>query len=509
MKQEFIKFFEDNYSQIKGIPLGRPSFNGEVLNEYEVNIPISTLTRHGLITGSTGTGKSRVIQLMIESLVNQGIPVFLSDIKGDMSGFSIPGNPEKVAARATTLNYNFSANKFPANYWGTAEGLIHFRINLADTDYIILAKLLELNPTQESHLGTIYKYARDKNLKLTNLKSLNELILYLIKYPEKAIGSSVSSLSVISRKISNLEFCNLDKFFGEPALDINNFLTGGVINILWLQNFLKENYNAGNIVSFLINKLYRDLPEVGGTVKPKLVIFIDEAHRLFDNANPKLIELIVSILKQIRSKGVGIIFNTQNADDIPEKILEQLGLKIQFALRAFSVKELQQIRGVVESFPESKFYNLKEEVKSLESGTAFVSILNENGALLSPVKTVIYPPASFMDAVAFEEIAKFSDQNLKNFYGQIVDSSGKKVDADGNLNTLNLGSPLDNITVSRGGNWQMKTFFQRKEDQAVTRVVNKRNREIRKFMILILAILVASALLFFLYLVYTLINKQG
>jgi DNA helicase HerA-like ATPase len=495
MKQEFLQFFESNYSPMDGIPIGRPSFYNEILNEYTVKIPIGSLTKHGLITGSTGTGKSRVIQLLMEELTKQGVPVFLSDIKGDMSGFNVEGNSEKVRSRAETLKYAFTSQKFETNYWGSQDGLINFRINLAETDYVVLAKLLELNPTQESHLGSVYKYAKDNKLEIPDLDSLNDLILYLIKNPDKSIGTSKESLGVITRKINNLEFSNIGKFFGKPAIDINNFLSDK-INILWLQNYQKEKFNAGNIVSFLLSKLYTDLPEVGDTSKPKLVIFIDEAHQIFDNANPKLVDLMVSILKQVRSKGVGIIFNTQSADDIPERILEQLGLKIQFALRAFSLKELQEIKGVVESFPESKFYNLQEEVKSLESGTAFVSTLNEKGALLPPVKTVIFPPASFMDAVPFEEITKFGDQDLKTFYSQ-KDTSASST----------FGSPLDNISVSRGGKWQMNTYLQRKEEQAVNRKVQSKNRETRKFLILIIVILGIAALILFLFIINSVIGK--
>ena len=495
MKKEFLQFFESNYSPIGDISIGRPSFENEILNDFTVKIPISSLTKHGLITGSTGTGKSRVIQLLMEELTKQGIPVFLSDIKGDMSGFNVEGNVEKVKNRAESLRYDFTPKKFETNYWGSQQGLINFRINLAETDYVVLAKLLELNPTQESHLGSVYKYAKDYKLEIPDLKTLNELILYLIKNPDKSIGTSKESLGVITRKINNLEFSNIGKFFGNPAIDINNFLSDK-INVLWLQNYQKEKFNAGNIVSFLLSKLYTDLGEVGDVSKPRLIIFIDEAHQIFDNANPKLVDLMVSILKQIRSKGVGIIFNTQSADDIPEKILEQLGLKIQFALRAFSLRELQEIKGVVESFPESKFYNLQEEVKSLESGTAFVSTLNEKGALLPPVKTVIFPPASFMDAVPFEEITKFGDQNLKIFYTQ-----------KDNAASTTFGSPLDNISVSRGGKWQMSTYLQRKEEQAVNRRVKNKNRETRKFLILIIAILGIAALILFLFIIYSVIGK--
>ena len=497
MEKRFVDFFERNYAPINGVPIGRPTFCAEIDNHHEVNIPLKTLTRHGLITGSTGTGKSRVVQLLIEKLSEKKIPVFLSDIKGDMSGFCIAGDTGKVAARAEELNYIFAAKSFKTNYWSSQDGLINFRISLANVDFVILAKLLELNPTQESHLGSVYKYAQDKKIEITNLKNLNDVISYLIEYPEKNIGSSKSSLSVIYRKINNLEYSHLDRFFGLPTFSVADFLSEE-INVLWLQNYHKEKFNIGNLVSFFLYRLYGELPEVGDVQQPKLVVFIDEAHQIFANANDNLVNLMVSILKQIRSRGVGIIFNTQNAEDIPEKILEQLGLKIQFALRAFSLKELQDIRGAMNSFPASALYDLKEEVKALASGTAFVSVLNDAGELLPPVKTVIYPPVSLMDAPELVSIISASNKALVEKYCE--------TDL---VKSIELGSPLDNVSVSRGGKWDISKYIERKEEQKVKRITSKRNRDIKKFMYLLIVILGLIALIFFLFLVFKVINKVG
>ena len=495
MNKQFIDFIKSNYSEVSGIPLGRPVYENEINNDYEINIPLKTFTRHGLVAGSTGTGKSRAIQLMIEKLSDKKISVFLSDIKGDMSGFCTAGNTEKVLGRAQKMNYTFSSKKYPTNYWGSHAGLIKFKISLDDVDFIILAKLLELNPTQESHLGSIYKFAKDKKIKIQNLKDLSDIVSYLIKYPEKHIGSSKSSLSVIHRKIGNLEYNNFNNFFDLPSFEINDFLSEK-INIFWLQNYQKKKYNTGNLVSFFLYRLYSELPEIGDVTEPKLVVFIDEAHQIFNNANKNLVDLMVSILKQIRSKGVGIVFNTQSAEDIPEKILEQLGFKIQFALRAFSQEELDDIKGAMNSFPASELYNLKEEVKSLNNGTAFVSVLNESGSLLPPVKTMIYPPASLMDAPDIETLKKSNSRDLLDKYNREIQSE-----------PLNLGSPLDNISVSRGGKWQINRYIERKEDQKVKRAVNKRNKTIKKFMYLLIAILGLSAFIFFLFLIYKILEK--
>ncbi len=495
MKEKFNTFVKENYSDLSGIAIGRPIFESEINNDHEIRIPIKTLTRHGLVTGSTGTGKSRVIQFIIEKLNEEGISVFLSDIKGDMSGFCVEGDAEKVAKRSEKLQYNFSAKKYITNYWGSGDGLIKFRVSLDDIDFIILSKLLELNATQESHLGAVYRFAKDKNIIIQNLKDLSDVLSYLIKNPDKNIGSNKASLGVIHRKIGNLEYNNFSNFFGRPAFEARDFLSGD-INILWLQNYQKKKYNTGNLVSFFLYKIYSELPEIGDVDKPKLVVFIDEAHQIFDDANESLVDLMVSILKQIRSKGVGIVFNTQSADDMPERILEQLGFKIQFALRAFSQKELQDIKGVMNSFPESDFYDLKEDVKSLESGVAFVSVLNNSGALLSPVKTMIYPPASLMDAPDNKKLQESSQNILINKYNkELINES------------VNLSSPLDNISISRGDKWQMNRYIERKEDQKVKRAVRKRNRDIKKFMYLVIAILGISAFIFFLFLIYRVLEK--
>lgn len=494
MQNNFIEFFEKNYAPIKGIPLGRPFYDG-ILNQYSVNIPVETLTRHGLVAGSTGTGKSRVIQLMIEKLAEQGIPVLLSDIKGDMCAFAKGGDASKVSERASKLKYEFRTQKYKTAYWGSSSGLVNFKMKLSSIDFVILARLLELNPTQESHLGVIYSFARDKNIEIRNLKDLKDIVSYLMEYPNESIGSSATSLAVIHRKITTLEYGNIGAFFGLPEFELSDILAGN-INILWLQNYQKERFNAGNLMAFVLYRLYSELPEVGNVDKPRLAVFIDEAHQIFSNANPSMVDLMVTVLKQIRSKGVSVIFNTQNAEDLPEKILEQLGLKIQFALRAFSQKELMDIKGAMESFPQTEFYDLREEIKSLDIGTAFVSVINPAGALLPPVKTLIFPPASFMDAISLEEIGNLGDNRL-----------AAKYDRDISANPLDLGSSLDNIKVPSGDRWHIRQYIERKEEQKVKREVGKRNRNLRKFLYIIIAILGLLVLLSFMFLVYKMLNK--
>ena len=391
--------------------------------------------------------------------------------------------------------YEYHPAKFPVNYWGSSAGLIDFRVKLADVDYVVMAKLLELNSTQESHLGSVYRFAKDSGIEMRNLKDLGDVVSYLVKHPEKSVGSSGSSLGVIYRNIANLQSGGLEEFFGVPELESKDLFFDR-INILWLQNYQKEKFNSGNLINFILYRLYNELPEVGDVPRPKMVIFIDEAHQLFRGANDSLVDLMVSLLKQIRSKGVGIIFNTQSAEDIPERILEQLGLKVQFALRAFSQKELQHIRGAVDSFPKTDFYDMKEEVKSLEIGTAFVSILDVDGVLLPPVRTVMYPPASLMDAPSEQAIGNASDVSLKEKYAVAAGSR-----------PIVLGSSLDDISVSRGGKWQIQGFLLKKEDQVVRREANRRNRKLRGFMYLVIAILGLSAFIFFLFLVYRLTNR--
>lgn len=494
MEKDFLQFFDDSYAPLRGLEIGRPLCGESVLNDREVQIPLRMLTRHGLVTGSTGTGKSRVIQLIIEQLTEHGIPTLLSDIKGDMSGFSFAGDLSKISERANLLAHPPTTTAYAAHYWGQTKGLIRFRVKLSDIHFILLARFLSLNETQESHLGTIYKYAKDNKIQIDDINDLKELLSYLIRYPEKNIGSSKSSLSVIYRKISNLELTELDAFFGSPAFEINDLLTPNP-NILWLQNFQQGENNIGNLISFLLYRLYNELPEIGDVKEPKIVIFIDEAHQLFSNANKTLIDLLVSILKKIRSKGVGIIFNTQSVDDIPEAILEQLGLKIQFALRAFTGKELEEIRGILRTFPQTSFYNLSEEIKSMENGTCFVSVMNDSGSLLPPIKTTIYPPKSMIDAPTKEALSQKNNSVLLQKYGET-----KKREP------LKLGSPLDQISLSRGGKWHIMQYIQTKEEQRTERRNNKKRKNIKSFLLLLIALTGIIAFIFFLFLIFQIIH---
>lgn len=496
MQKSFENFIDETYSQINsGLPLGRPCVSDKPINNREITIPFGRLTQHGLITGGTGTGKSRAAQLIIEQLIQKSVPVLLSDFKGDMSGFENKATDPLVQQRANLLKYSYSPSAYSSRFWGSAPGLLPIRMHLQQIDYVLISHLLSLNPTQESHLGAVYRYAKEHDIQLITLGHLKELCAYLSEYPSKGNGLSKSSLDVITRNIANIIDSGIDQFFGEPSFEISDLLDT-TINILWLQNYQKEHFNIGNLMSLVLYKLYTDLPEIGTTSQPKLVIFIDEAHLLFKNSNKSLVDLMTSVFKQIRSKGVGIILSTQDPEDIPESIREQLGLKVQFALRSFGTSELKDMRSIVDSFPSSDYYNLREEVKSLDTGTCFVSVLNESGALLPPVKTFIYPPQSSSAAPSFDELLKQNDQKLLDKYKSRTAAA-----------SLSLGTPLDAVSFGGGGKWEMNQYLRNKQDQSVRRASNKRNKEIKQFMVIILAILLAVGFIMLMYMMLNLIKQ--
>ncbi|MBI5228619.1 DUF853 family protein [Candidatus Micrarchaeota archaeon] len=415
---EFKKLVEE-YSSQEGIPLGRPVLGERTLTSFKVRIPFSSLTKHGLIAGSTGTGKSRAVQEMAEMLCEAGIPVLLSDVKGDVSGCATEGSEERARQRATETSYDWSPKAYPTNYWSATERLIPLRLSIGDVDPILLSRLMGLNPTQESHLVTAFIYASRKGRRLSDWREVMNLIEELKANPDEMAGINANSMDVVLRKMAELEAEGFGELFGEPSLEIVDLIRESRINVLNLADVRRKSEYFSIIIGFILYEVFKDFPDVGEVEKPKLVIFFDEAHYLFEGANKTLVSLMANVLRQIRSKGVGVFFITQDASDLPEQIRKMLGTKIQFAVRAFTGKELVDIRNTAKSFPPSSFYKLEEELKKLEAGVSFVSSLDERGKALEPLKVVWYPPKSFMDVVDEAELISSARKNeLSKKYGR-------------------------------------------------------------------------------------------
>jgi len=371
------------------------------------------LTRHGLIAGTTGTGKSRAMQLMAEQLADSGVSVFVSDVKGDASGFCVSA-PESAAA-SPIIERNklapFEPHAIKTNYWSISDRFARMRFSLDDSGSVLLSRLLSLNPTQESHLALAFLYARKQKKPLSDLNQLLDVLAEMRDNQER--GVSPSSISVIERKILSLEDSGLFELFGEPSVALDD-LNG--LNVLNLSDSRKDMI-ASIAPAFLINKLFNELPEVGDVEIPKMIIFFDEAHYLFKDANKSLKDLMVTILKQIRSKGVGVFFVTQDVSDLPEEILSQLSTKIIFSQKAATEKGNSRLKALARSFPGSD-PSLAETLKALPPGEAILSSLDKSGNQTDAQRVVMFAPATSMAVVPDDMLLKATDPKLVERFGK-------------------------------------------------------------------------------------------
>src|SRR3989338_500361 len=459
----------------------------EKIIDIEVNLPLKTLNLHGMVGGSTGTGKSRAIQVIVEKLAEQGIPVLLGDLKGDISGFAFPNNSEKALERAKKMKLSYTPEGFETNYWSVSQRFVPFRLRLSDIDPVLISRILKLNSTQESNLRISYLYAKAKDIALTDLIDLKNLLEFIEKTPGEIEGAHASSINIILRQVKIAIGEGMNEFFGEPAVQIEDLMQG--INVINLSDWRRRSDILAILMSFVIYRLFNELPDVGDVSKPKLIVFIDEAHYLFQDANPNLVNLIITILKQIRSKGVGVFFSSQNPEDIPEKILEQLGCKIEFALRAFTKNELADIRGIANAFPPSEEYDLEKEIPMLGNGIAFVSALDETGRPFNPVKTMIAPPRSFMDVASDEQVKSKINQTLLSKYYEKTEWR----------RTEFVGGPaIRKLPLERRTYWDESTRQNIAHDKKVTRQVNQswnRLKWVAIFLLFILLVVIIIVLL--------------
>ena|GEM_PF-1524636 len=385
-----------------------------VSNGSVVRIPLRYLTRHCIIAGSTGSGKSRAMQLMAEQLSDLSISVFVSDVKGDASGFCVPCAetevpdehpewPEALSQRNALAP--FKPHAIRASYWSVGPRFSTMRFSLQDAGSILLSRLLSLNPTQESHLVLAFSYARKSGLALDDISQLQFVLDEMVRTGQR--GISPPSVSVIQRKLSAMEDSGLGRMFGKPSLDLSD-LSG--LNVLNLSDARKD-MSASMAPAFVLNKLFNELPEVGDSSRPRFAIFFDEAHYLFKDSNKSLRDLMVTILKQIRSKGVAVFFITQDASDLPEEILSQLSTKIIFSQKTLTEKSNARLRALAKSFPNAG-QDFAETLKSLPPGTAILSSLDAGGNQTAPEEVRFFAPASTMEVVPDDVLRRFTDPRL-------------------------------------------------------------------------------------------------
>jgi len=416
---------------LEGEPGGDPAPRADV----QVGFALSMLNRHGLVAGATGTGKTKTLQGMAEGLSAAGVPVFLADVKGDLSGLAVPGETnEKILERTASIGQDWAATTFPVEVYslgGLGTG-VPIRTTVTDFGPLLLSKVLGLNETQESSLGLIFHWADTQGLALLDLKDLQSTIAYLTSDEGKAElkgigGVSSATAGVILREIVALQAQSADVFFGEPAFATSELLRTapdgrGVISALELPAVQDRPALFSTFLMWLLADLFQELPEVGDVEKPRLVFFFDEAHLLFTGASKEFLQQVVQTVRLVRSKGVGVFFVTQSPKDVPADVLAQLGNRVQHALRAFTPDDAAALRAAVRTYPTSP-YDLERLLQSLGTGEAVVTVLTEKGAPAPVAWTRVRAPQSSMEpapTAVLERIVAASPGFAR--YGTAVDN---------------------------------------------------------------------------------------
>src|SRR5689334_586880 len=419
------------------LELGALVLEGNAHPDARIRMPLGMLNRHGLVAGATGTGKTKTLQLIAEQLSDAGVPVFLADIKGDVSGMAAPGTSnDRITSRAADTGTDWQARGFPCeflNLGGQGGTGVPVRATMTSFGPLLLSKVLGLNETQESSLGLVFHFADKAGLPLLDLKDLRAVITHLTSDEGKADleglgGLSSATAGVILRELVGLEDNGGDVFFGEPEFDSHDLMRTtpdgkGVLSVMELQGLQEKPQLFSTFLMWLLADLFHDLPEAGDLDKPKLVFFFDEAHLLFDGASKAFLDAVEQTVRLIRSKGVGVFFVTQTPKDVPADVLAQLGNRIQHALRAFTPDDAKALKATVSTFPKGDVYDdLGELLTSLGIGEAVVTILSERGAPTPIAWTMMRPPASLMAQLdPAQQQSIVSTSPLQQEYGTPVD----------------------------------------------------------------------------------------
>ncbi|MGH2512417.1 MAG: helicase HerA-like domain-containing protein, partial [Candidatus Limnocylindrales bacterium] len=414
MDQAFVQAMQVGYALDEpALVLGGPMLAGEVVTQAHVQLALSMVNRHGLIAGATGTGKTRSLQLLAGQLSDAGVPVFISDIKGDVTGIAVPGNAAdaRIQARAASLGLPYVPRGHPVEFLSLSGQLgAPVRSTLHSFGPLLLAKVLQLNDTQTSVLMLVFRYCDDSQLPLLDLADLRTTLQYLGSDVGKVGlaqygGMSVATLGVLLRALVMLETSGAARFFGEPEFDVTDLLRTtpdgrGIVSVLELSDVMDQPQLFSTFMLWMLAQLYHVLPEVGDLPKPRLAFFFDEAHLLFENASKPLLDQIELTARLIRSKGVGVYFSTQAPTDVPDAVLAQLGNRVQHALRAFTPNDADALRKAARTFPTSSFYpQVDQVITSLGIGEALVTVLSPKGVPTPLAATRIEAPDSSMAAL--------------------------------------------------------------------------------------------------------------
>ncbi len=435
-QEQFLQHIAEGYT-FKGasLELGGAMLDGECVPGAIVKLPLRTINRHGLIAGATGGGKTKTLQILAEQFSAQGIPSLLMDIKGDLSGIAMPGESNaKIVDRHSKIGLPFIPSGSPVEFLTLSnEKGARLRATVTEFGPVLFSRILGLNDTQASIMSVVFKYCDDHNLPLLDLQDIRKVLQFLTSDQGKSEIESVygrigtDSVGTMMRKIIELEQQGADLFFGEPSFEVADLCRTdaqgrGVISIVRLTDIQDRPKLFSTFMLQMLAEIYATFPEAGDLDKPKLTIFIDEAHLVFDEASKALLDQIEAIVRLIRSKGVGVFFVTQNPADIPESVLGQLGLKVQHALRAFTAKDRKAIKLAAENYPISEFYNVEDIITQLGIGEALVTVLNEKGIPTPLAHVMLRAPQSRMDVLTDAEIDNVVGRSqLVRKYNALID----------------------------------------------------------------------------------------
>jgi DNA helicase HerA-like ATPase len=434
-QEKFISTIKEGYAcSGEFITLGAAMLDGSPIAEAHVNIPLKTINRHGLVAGATGTGKTKTIQVLSEQLSAQGVPVLMMDIKGDFSGVAVSGEEKTfITERHNKINLPFTPQGFPVELMTISEqNGVRMRATVTEFGPVLFSRILDLNETQAGIVAVIFKYCDDNKIPLIDLKDIKKTLQYITEEGKEAIEKDygqipTSSTGLILRKIIELEQQGAELFFGEKSFEISDLMRiddkgRGYINIIRLTDIQDRPKLFSTFMLSLLAEIYNEMPEQGDAGRPELVIFIDEAHLIFNEASKALLNQIETIVKLIRSKGIGLYFITQNPTDVPAGVLSQLGLKIQHALRAFTANDRKAIKMTSENYPISDFYKTDELITQLGIGEALITGLNEKGIPTPLAATMLRAPMSRMDVLSAGEIDDLvANSKLVKKYNEVID----------------------------------------------------------------------------------------
>ena len=415
--------------------IGNGVLDGSVIAGADVLLPLKTMNRHGLIAGATGTGKTKTLQVLSEILSDASVPVVMMDIKGDLSGIAAAGVVnDKINERVQKLGIEYKPAAYPAELLTLSNQKgARLRATVSEFGPVLLSKILGLNDTQGGFVAMLFKYCDDNKLPLLDLKDFIKVLQYISDEGKAAMEKdygkiSTTSTGTILRKVIELQQQGADLFFGETSFDVDDLMRisddgRGMISVIRVTDLQERPKLFSTFMLQLLAELYATCPEEGDMDKPKLVMFIDEAHLIFQEANEALLQQIETIIKLIRSKGIGIFFCTQNPMDVPASVLAQLGLKVQHALRAFTAADRKTIKQTAENYPETTFYKTEDLITQLGIGEALITMLNEKGIPTPLVHCMLRPPQSRMDILSDLEIeALVGKSKIAPKYNKIVDS---------------------------------------------------------------------------------------